>query len=331
LDFAPKNTAIDPASGGNSILVYSVLDMVGVASTGQHVPGTYVQGMVSNSRYTFNEEGKIEFMESEFDSGILQAYNHMVLDYDRMQQSGFHSAPRILHMDANLVEAPIVGDWTRVGEKNIETLQRLNRMAKEVQGKQMTRSLMATMSEQMMAFYAPKMSCRFWKMSAMAVDLDNVPVSTCFAALARFGSYTKNLYFVMENAAVDPASGGKTILSYSSVDSAGVTSSGEEVPGTTVHGIPFNYRFKFNDEGKIYFMQQEADSTVFVGMVERAMAYSQMKKSGREFLASSDNFSWTATASCFLAIACALLATVLVTLWSRLHRRGPVLLEQASF
>jgi len=327
LNFAPKNTAIDPASGGSAILVYSVLDMVGVSSTGEHVPGTHIHGMVSNSRYMFNEDGKIQFMESEFDSGALQADNHMVLRYESMKQI----ESRRLHYDAmNLASPSIVGDWKGVGVKNIETIQRINNMAKEIQGKQLSKSLFAKMSEEMMAFYAPKISCRFWKKSAMAVNLDNVPVASCFTALGRFGSYIKNLDFVVENVAVDPASGGKAILTYNTADSTAVTPSGEDVPGAIVHGMPFNYRYKFNDEGKIYFMEQNADSTVMLGMVDRAMAYSQ-KRSGVAFLASSDNVSWSATANCLLAMTCALLAAALVTLWSRLYRRGPILLEHASF
>merc|ERR1712129_492178 len=78
VDFANKNKAIDPNSGGMTLLSRMHANVFGATQDGLIVPGTTVDGMILNQRVMFNEDGLIHQFEQEFDSGILRKMDMMV-------------------------------------------------------------------------------------------------------------------------------------------------------------------------------------------------------------------------------------------------------------
>merc|ERR1719401_735601 len=53
-------------------------NVFGATQDGQIVPGTKVDGMIINQRVKFNEDGLINHLEQELDSGILRKMDMMV-------------------------------------------------------------------------------------------------------------------------------------------------------------------------------------------------------------------------------------------------------------
>merc|ERR1719272_1117751 len=82
IDMELKKIAIDPESDGKTILATMPYKMVGTTDAGQDVPGSYVDGMQS-FRFDFNDEGKIMYYETEFDSGIVEGMMAKVQRYEK--------------------------------------------------------------------------------------------------------------------------------------------------------------------------------------------------------------------------------------------------------
>ena len=83
---------------------------------------------------------------------------------------------------------PVEGSWREVGQRNHGTVQELSSLFVEtMRGVQITPALMSKLSEKMMSYYAPKVSCLMAKNSAFEVDLQDVSVAQCFAAMGSTG------------------------------------------------------------------------------------------------------------------------------------------------
>jgi len=166
--------------------------------------------------------------------------------------------------------------WTSVGEKNAGTLLKLNEVAKELQGKQITESLVAKLSQDMAAFYAPKMSCSVGDNGAVgSFSLSDVSLAECAAAFAKINGNLKVIGWEMENIAIDPYSGGKTLLTNQPTDIVGMTSSGVEVPGSTFHRLDSGFQYIFNDQGQIVHFHNERDSGIMETLMDRVASFSR--------------------------------------------------------
>jgi hypothetical protein len=124
--------AIDPTSGGKTILAHMPYQAIGATNAGQDVPGTNIRGVI-NQRYGFNDDGLITRTDQEFDSGILEDMQKKVMMYENSAK------------------------WADVGQKNIATLLHLTSIGKEMMlSKQMTPALMSKLADEMASYYAPR-------------------------------------------------------------------------------------------------------------------------------------------------------------------------------
>jgi len=91
-EFSMKNSAIDPASGGAVILSYLTQDMSATTSSGEDVPGTEVNGMILNTKYSFNKQGLISGFDTEFQSEIVEEMVRAAVSYEKSHRGGEQEA-----------------------------------------------------------------------------------------------------------------------------------------------------------------------------------------------------------------------------------------------
>merc|ERR1719491_1717203 len=181
--------------------------------------------------------------------------------------------------------------WDEVGEKNIASLRKINAVSHSFKGAQITEEFMKKASAQMMSYFAPKMSCR-----AAEVHLINVSPAECFVAVGQRMSNNgnvKSLGWKQTNLAIDPVSGGKTILTYQPGDITGTSMSGENVPGTEVSGIIVNYLYEFNEEGLVKGFAMDFDSSILQGISQKVRAYNAAQAQGMHTDLSKGVINWT--------------------------------------
>merc|ERR1719162_622515 len=99
--------------------------------------------------------------------------------------------------------------------------------------------------------YAPTMTCIAGKKTRLSIHLEAVSPGECFQSFAQLFGFCKVVDFVIKDLAIDPASGGKTVLGYNAVDFVGTLPTGDEVPDTRQNGVVMNFRYKFNEQGLI--------------------------------------------------------------------------------
>merc|ERR1711935_252266 len=121
------------------------------------------------------------------------------------------------------------------------------------------------------------MTCISGKETALSIHLEAVSPGECFQSFAEMFGFCKVVDFVIKDLAIDPASGGKTVLTYNSVDFVGTTPTGDEVPDTSKKGVVMSFRYKFNDQGLVTHMEQEFDSALFETMSTKVMAFAKME------------------------------------------------------
>jgi len=262
VDFDMKDIAIDPASGGKTLLQYQACDLAGTGAKGQTVPGTKVDDSVVNWLYEFNDDGLIHNFKMDFDSSIVHGIMQRVQAYTAEQAS-------------RTVLTGSFASWAEVGLRNIETIQTLNRLSDMLKGNQITPALMKSMSDQMESHYAPTMTCISGKGTKLSIHLEAVSPGECFQSFAQMFGFCKVVDFVIKDLAIDPMSGGKTVLGYNAVDFVGTMRTGEEVPDTMKKGVVMNFRYKFNDHGLISHMEQEFDSALFEMMSTRVTSFAK--------------------------------------------------------
>merc|ERR1719162_55560 len=168
--------------------------------------------------------------------------------------------------------------WDEVGEKNIASLRKMNAVSQSFKGAQITEEFMKKASDQMMSYFAPKISCR-----AAEVHLINVSPAECFVAVGQRMSNNGNvrsLGWKQTNLAIDPASGGKIILTYQPGDITGTSMSGESVPGTEVSDMIVNYLYEFNDKGLVKGFAMDFDSSILQGISQKVRTYNAAHAQG---------------------------------------------------
>jgi hypothetical protein len=167
--------------------------------------------------------------------------------------------------------------WTDVGERNIATLRKLNEITMQLKGKQITPSLVAKLTQETLSFYAPTVSCSAGRGSNVDIHLTDVPVTDCWGPVSKIWRNTRVIDFDMHMMAIDPTSGGKTILAHMPYQAVGVTNAGQDVPGTNIRGV-INQRYGFNHEGLLTRSDQEFDSGIVENMQKKVMMYENSVK-----------------------------------------------------
>merc|ERR1711865_206893 len=251
------NVAIDPATGGKTILTYQPSDFVGVTNDGVEVPGTEFHKVDVSSKYTFNDQGLVTDLHTELDSGIMEALMTEVTNYG-----------------LGVEQMPAAQSWASVGEKNVASVSAIMNIVKELQGKQVTPGLMAKLSQDLASFYASKVSCSAGdRMSTLSWRLIDVSLAECTKAAATFFDNTKLLDWDMRSIAIDPSSGGAKILTYQPFDMVGTTTGGMDVPGTELHGLDMSLVYVFNEMGKVASFHQVVDADIIEGVQNKVDAF----------------------------------------------------------
>jgi len=270
-----ENVAIDPASGGKTILTYQPSDFVGMTNDGVEVPGTELHKVDVSSKYTFNDQGLVTDMHTEIDSGLMEALKMKVTNYG-----------------LGVEQMPAVQSWASVGEKNVAAVSGLMDIVKELKGKQVTPGLMAKLSQDLASFYASKVSCSAGdRMSTLSFRLVDVSLAECTTAFATFLGNTKLLDWDMKSIAIDPSSGGAKILTYQPFDMVGTTTGGMDVPGTELHGVDMSLVYVFNEMGKVASFHQVVDAGIIEGVQNKVDAF------GRGVLLTDASHNWAEVGS----------------------------------
>merc|ERR1711865_110134 len=251
------NVAIDPATGGKTILTYQPSDFVGVTNDGVEVPGTEFHKVDVSSKYTFNDQGLVTDLHTELDSGIMEALMTKVTNYG-----------------LGVEQMPAAQSWASGGERNVASVSEFMNIVKQLQGKQVTPGSMAKLSQDLASFYAPKVSCSAGdRMSTLSFRLVDVPLAECAKTSATFFGNIKFLGFDMRSIAIDPSSGGAKILTYQPFDMVGTTTGGTDVPGTELHGVDMSVVYVFNEMGKVASFHQVVDADIIEGVQNKVDAF----------------------------------------------------------
>jgi len=256
-DWQLDNVAIDPATGGKTILTYQPSDFVGVTNDGVEVPGTEFHKVDVSSKYTFNDQGLVTDLHTELDSGIMEALMTKVTNYG-----------------LGVEQMPAAQSWANVGKKNVASVSALMNIVKGMEGTQVTPGSMAKLYQNMASFYAPKVSCSAGdRMSTLSFRLVDVPMAECQRNFATFFGNTKFLAFDIRSIAIDPSSGGAKILTYQPFDMVGTTTGGMDVPGTELHGLDMSLVYVFNEMGKVASFHQVVDADIIEGVQNKVDAF----------------------------------------------------------
>jgi len=267
VNWVQTNLAIDPASGGKTILTYQPGAVVGTSMDQKEVPGTKVDDVVMNYLYEFNDAGLIQAFTIDFDTSILQGIANQVQVYNAAMAKS-----QLLSLDAyssswrtavsksqSLTEK---ANWQEVGQRNMATVQKLDAISKQLIGKHITPAALGKLAASSEAFYAPAMTCVTAKASGVGVHLVSATHNECFQAVGKAWSNTRMVDFDDKHLAIDPNTGGTTILTRMVANLVGVNGAGQEIPGTNKNGMVLNFRYKFNTDGLVDYFEQEFDSGI---------------------------------------------------------------------
>jgi len=254
LDWDMKSVAIDPASGGAKILTYQPFDLVGTTTGGMDVPGTALRGVDMSFVYVFNDMGQIASFHQEVDTGIIEGVQSKVAGYGR-----------------EILQAVAPSNWAEVGLKNVASLLKVVDLQKHMaEGKQLSLPLLTKLFKETSSFYASQVSCSTGdKQTSFSFSLSDVPYMECAGAFAKLFGNVKLIGWHMENVAIDPASSGKTILTYQPTAFVGSTADGQEVPGTQLRDVDISWKYHFNEQGQIAASHLEIDSGIMEGVLSK--------------------------------------------------------------
>jgi len=303
IDFDMNRLAIDPTSGGKIIFARVPWEAIGVTDAGQEVPGTKMRG-TDNYLYGFNDEGQIVRVDYDYDSGLIEDLRKKIISYETNGRAE---------------------SWTDVGQQNVAKVTHLFRIATDgLLQKPMTQAMSEQMSDRISSFYAPTISCSQSKGTSIAVDLTDVPSWKCLNAKSELWANMKFIEMGLKKIAIDPQSDGQTILATVPYKMVGVTSNGEDVPDTYVHGM-YNFRFDFDHEGKIVYSDSEFDSGIFEKTMANVERYT--KKKGIQIQMAEQSTSQVLTMGVAFGLVVGLLSGAFITQWACKSRRGQVLSE----
>merc|ERR1740130_1569352 len=150
--------------------------------------------------------------------------------------------------------------WKEVGQRNMATVQRLDSISKQLIGQHLTSAAMAKLSESSQALYASHVTCVIARGSSMREHLMHVSPRECLQTIGKAWSNTRLVDFADQNLAIDPNTGGATILTRMKANFVGVSQAGQEVAGTNQNGMVLNFRYKFNHDGLVSHLEQNFDT-----------------------------------------------------------------------
>merc|ERR1719491_1828158 len=224
--------AIDPTSGGKTILTEWHNLVEGSTATGAIVPHSRIpyHDMV---RFDFDDAGLIVGFTCIGDDGVLDTIRHKVR------------------------ELP--------GKRNAATAMKFGAAFQKLNGAKITPEVMAGISQELVSMTVPKMACAWAPGTKHGVDLEGVSVDDCLKALGSICSpgTARVVSQDFSSLAIDPNNGGKTVIIEfrNVVDASG-----------TRFTYPDVMRLDFDDEGLVVAMKMIGDDGVMAAAQGEATA-----------------------------------------------------------
>jgi len=166
--------------------------------------------------------------------------------------------------------------WMEVGEKNLETMDKLQKIELDLVAGVVDKDMVASCMAQMRGFYAPKVSLKMMPHSKALTghqslcQAEDLTIDESFALIYKQFAGLKIHKGAHTHVALDFMSGGTTIIVSKIQDMSSVDSTGAEVPGTRHDNVGFMTIYSFDAEGKIAAAEMHFDTLLVEDMKKRA-------------------------------------------------------------